>query len=177
MTLSSPAASWRDTVLAELGQGLWHSTHPAWFERILNDGEISAEPEIPDHERFGTAIGPAGYPYVRSIGGVSLFDLENFEPAPYSELYRSCSWDFFIPFRRDWLQSVWIEIDRAALGDNLISGAALLARWKRERTSRRIMPLIEAAHIGPLSRTHFIRAFHVADGAHQVVWLDLNRGV
>ena len=174
MTPAKPAGSLRDIVLSELGRGLWHSTHPTWFARILSDGTISPEPDIPDNERFGTAIGPEGYPYVRSIGGVSLFDLTDFEPATYSDLYRSSSWDFFIPFRRDWSQSIWIEIDRRALGTGFISGAALLAQWKRERASRRIMPLIEAAHIGAIHRNTFIRAFQVTDGDEAIVPLDLS---
>jgi hypothetical protein len=154
-------SSSRQAVLAELVGSVWHTTHPDRFERILECGAILPEPDISKHERWGTAGGPEGYPYVRSIGGVSLFDFRGFEAESYSEQNRSSSWDYFVPCHSSWDSAVWIEIDHESLGAAFLAGAALLAKWKAEGSIRRIMPLIEAAHIGPLPCRAFRRAFSV----------------
>jgi hypothetical protein len=149
----------REIVLAELQGGVWHTTNQDRFLRILECGAILPEPDImSERERWGTAVGSEGHPYVRSIGGVSLFDLRGFEAESYS--YPS-SLGYFVPCHLSWDSAVWIEIDHEALGAAFASGVELLDRWKAEGSSRRIMPLIEAAHIGPLSCRAFKRAFSV----------------
>ena len=148
-------------VLAELVGGVWHTTSQDRFRRILECGAILPEPDIPDKERWGTAAGPELYPYVRHIGGVSLFDFRGFDAASYSEKYPSSSWGTFIPCLESWDSAVWIEIDHERLGQAFFSGSHLLKRWKAEGSSRRIMPLIEAAHIGPLPAVTFKRSFSV----------------
>src|SRR5258708_6756663 len=74
----------REAVLGELVGGVWHTTNQERFLRILEWGTILPEPDISEHGRWGTAAGPEGYPYVRSIGGVSLFDFRGFEAESYS---------------------------------------------------------------------------------------------
>jgi len=61
-------------LLSELHGGLWHSTHPERFTGILQSGAILPEPNMQDSDRWKTSRGRGFYPYVRLIGGVSLFD-------------------------------------------------------------------------------------------------------
>jgi hypothetical protein len=145
----------REAVLAELVDGVWHTTNQDRFHRILECGAILPEPEISEYGRWG------GHSYVRSIGGVSLFDFRGFEAESYSAKYPASSWEYFVPCHRDWDSAVWIEIDHESLGSAFISGVELLAKWKAEGSFRRIMPLIEAAHIEQLPCQAFRRAFSV----------------
>jgi hypothetical protein len=69
----------RELVLKELAGGLWHTTHPDRFKKILESGGIWPEPDIPENERCGTRDGRESYSYVRFIGGVSLFDLSSWK--------------------------------------------------------------------------------------------------
>jgi len=166
----------REAVLAELVGGVWHTTNQDRFLRILECGEILPEPDISKHERWGTAIGPEGYPYVRSIGGVSLFDFRGFEAASYSAEYPASSWEAFVPCPDSWNSAVWIEIDHESLGPTFVSGVELLTRRKAEGLFRRIMPLIEAAHIGPLPCRAFKRVFSVRREPEDPLVLGLKAG-
>jgi hypothetical protein len=135
----------------ELRERLWHTTTPSRYDGILSAGSILPNPAIPDSERWKTSRGSDFYPYVRVLGGVSLFDFRAFDPDAYSAEYPLSSWREFVPYQRRWGAAIWIEIDRTRVGDAYIDGEALLARWKRENAQRHtIMPLIEAAHIGPI---------------------------
>ncbi len=155
----------QNIVLKKLLGGLWHATHPDRFNNILQEGAILPEPNVPDSLRWKASKGEEFYPYVRSIGGVSLFDFDKFDPIKYSEEYPLSSWDTFVPFRKIWGCSVWIEIDRLAIKCNLISGRNLITKWKAENAEKHtIMPLIEAAHIGPLPVASFKQAFLVQSG-------------
>ncbi len=151
----------RQEVLAELVGGVWHTTNQDRFLRILECGVTLPEPDISAHERWGASVGPEGYPYVCSIGGVSLFDFRGFEAESYSAEYPCSSWATFVPCLDSWDSAVWIEIDHESLGSAFISGCQLLTRWKAEGSFRRIMPLVEAAHIGPLPCRAFRRYFSV----------------
>ncbi len=147
----------------ELHGGLWHTTHPERFVGILECGAILPEPEeIPDGDRWGTSQGPKHYPYVRFIGGVSLFDFHQFDPQSYQSKYPSSSWREFVPYRRDWGGAVWIEIDREHASSCYISGRDLLTRWKASGyLGHNIMPLIEAAYRGSLPLAAFRRALFI----------------
>lgn len=138
----------------ELLGSLWHSTSIERYISIIKSGAILVEPDIPDSERWGTGHGEKHYPFVRHIGGVSLFDFDNFNWINYSKKYELSSWRAFIPKQKDWAYTVWLEIDKEKIKDNLIQGDALLKKWKNEnKFSHNIMPLIECAHIGDLPIT------------------------
>jgi hypothetical protein len=67
------------------------------------------------------------------------------------------------------VSSVWIEIARDTVSSHVISPSALLARWKAESAySHTIMPMIEAAHIGPIPVTSFKRVFLVNKDDSQI---------
>jgi hypothetical protein len=113
----------------------------------------------------GKALGGGYYPYARKLGGVSLFDFDQFDPETYGEKFPMCSWQTFVPYRQKWSASVWIEIDREQVAAHLISGSDLVAKWKADEAWRHaIMPFIEAAHLGPIPRAAFLRAFLVREG-------------
>lgn len=146
---------------------LWHTTPLHRYRRIRRDGAILVNPSMQDPKRWFGGNGPKNYPYVRSLGGVSLFDFPgDFDPEAYTKQYPCCSWRRFVPYSysssgRLWRVSVWIEILPERLGEQLISGAALLKRAKADPNSvhHNFMPGIEAAHIGDLSLTHFGEVF------------------
>ena len=65
----------------------------------------------------------------------------------------------------DWRTSVWIEIDPQLVVDNIISSQDLAARQNAagDHLHKR-MPQIEVAHLGPVPRAAFKRAFLVREG-------------
>ncbi|MEZ0149470.1 MAG: hypothetical protein AB9Q19_09175 [Candidatus Reddybacter sp.] len=151
----------------ELMGGLWHTTSLDRFNRILEFGAISPVPDIPDNERWCTRAGSANYPYIRHIGGVSLFDFAEFNPKIYSGKYPASSWSSFVPQCERFDQTVWIEINREQAEKNLITGVDLLSRWKNGgELSRNIMPLIECAYIGRLGVNLFVQAYLYESGAN-----------
>lgn len=160
-------------VLARVSSGIWHTTSPTRFHAILESGGILPEPGLPDSERWSTNAGPEWYPYVRTLGGVSLFDLHGFEPDSYRERCPLSTWTEFVPYREDWKASVWIEIDVSLLGRNFVAGRDLLDRWKAANVGNRIMPEIEAAHLGPIATAAFISAFVARQGASELEPVDL----
>jgi hypothetical protein len=123
---------------------------------------------MPDSERWKASAGPEFYPYVRLLGGVSLFEFDKFDAESYSEKFPFSNWCEFVPFRQKWGCAVWIEINRVRVARNLISATDLLDRWNDEKAYHHtIMPQLEAAHIGELPRTAFVRAFVVHLGEHR----------
>jgi hypothetical protein len=161
-------------VLEQLQGRVWHTTNADRFQKILASGAILAEPEMPDSDRWSTSQGSRWYPYVRAIGGVSLFDFRHFDSVRYSNVYPASSWREFIPYRNEWKEAVWIEIDFVKLGDLFISGVDLLNRWNRDKVGNRIMPEIEAAHLGRLPSTAFKRAFRVCEGSSLLDFMSLS---
>lgn len=169
-SLAEEWLSLRKRILPELCGRLWHTTHPDRFMSIRMIGAILPEPDIPDSERWSTSGGRDRYPYVRTLGGVSLFDFRQFAPDDfehtnpngYTTRFPSSDLGAFIPYRTDWGCSVWIEIDRDRVAHQLISGPDLLARWKSDSAyGHKIMPEIEGTHLGSLPCTAFNRAFLV----------------
>jgi hypothetical protein len=90
-------ATLRERVLQQLHGGLWHTTSSDRFESILATGAILPEPNIPDSKRWCTGGGSEHYPYVRTLGGVSLFDFDQFDPGIYGERCPSSTWAYFVP--------------------------------------------------------------------------------
>ena len=145
--------------------GLWHTTSERRFEGIKSRKAILPEPPLREDERWGTRIGPDGWPYVRTLGGVSLFDFAGFDPEAYDARCPMSSWREFVPFRRSWGASVWIEIDREKAAEALLGADELLARQHRERAHRhRIMPYIEACYLGDVPSELFVRALVIGIG-------------
>ena len=173
---SAPKASLalREIVLARVSSGIWHTTSLDRFRRILESGGILPEPDLPDSERWSTSAGPEWFPYVRTLGGVSLFDFRGFEPASYGQKYPVCTWAAFVPYREEWEESVWVEINVGLLGRNFVGGRDLLDRWKTAKVGNRIMPEIEAAHIGPIPTAAFISAFTARRGASDLEPVDFS---
>jgi hypothetical protein len=157
-----------ELILTELCGRLWHTTHSDRFALILSSGAILPEPAVPNCDRWKTSQGEEYYPFVRTLGGVSLFDFDNFDPEIYSNSCPMSSWHEFVPYRKDWGHSVWIEIDREQVAPQFISGPDLVTRWKStDSYQHTIMPHIEAAHLGPVPRSAFKRAFLVRKGEKQ----------
>ena len=118
------------------------------------------EPPIPDSQRWGAATGRGLYPFVRSIGGVSLFDFVCFDEIAYSTKYPHSMWKTFVPCFSEWEEAVWIELDRAAIDKGFLGGVVLLELWKeRNELGRKIMPIIEAAHVGPVPVSAFRKIY------------------
>lgn len=152
----------KEAVWDRLLGGLWHTTSKERFQRILQDGTILPEPDLPDSERWNTRIGSDGYPYARSLGAVSLFDFQGFDYEAYQQKFPLSSVATFVPFRQTWGHAVWIEIDRAAVAASMIQPVDLVARWKADGAERRnIMPYVEAAHLGPIPTSAFAGGFMV----------------
>lgn len=143
---------------------LWHSTTPDRYESIIKTGAILPEPDIPDGSRWHTGAGAEHYPYVRTLGGVSLFDFVGFDPKQYGKKYVA-TWASFVPLDELSGNKVWIEINRDKAKKSLIEGKELVARWKAEKAHGHcLMPLIEVAHIGPIALSTFDKVLHFRGG-------------
>jgi hypothetical protein len=155
--------------------GLWHTTRPDRFASILATGCVSATPDIPDSERW-KASRPEHCPFVRCLGGVSLFDFDGFDPEAYAKTHPMSNWYDFVPHLRKWGGAVWVEIDRDAVAGAIISKDELVVRWDRDGNwGHAIMPRIEAAHIGDVSRSAFRSAFLTWADGHEVRELDVQQ--
>jgi hypothetical protein len=158
----------RSRVLEELQGGLWHTTHPDRFKRILERGAILPIPDPPNPDGWKTMSGDPYCTYAHKLGGVSLFDFHQFDPKSYAEKCPMSTWQAFVPYREKWDSSVWIEIDRSLVTSNFVAGSEALARQKEENAQRyALMPYIEAVHVGFLPRKAFKRAFQVGKDDHR----------
>lgn len=145
-----------------LADGLWHTTSLDRFAMIQQSGGLKVDPPLPDSERHKTSNGAANYPYVRTLGGISLFSFSGFSEEEYRAACPLSNWEAFVPVWHQWTSAIWIEIDRATVRLSIIEAEALLERWKAEEAYRHtIMPRIEAAHIGDLPARAFRSAFLV----------------
>lgn len=151
---------------------VWHATSADRWAAIRQSGAILPDPPIPDSARWHTNAGAAGFPFVRSLGAVSLFDLRAFEATSYDARYPASRWRNFIPPNDDGRYGVWLAIDWVALGAQFISASALLERWSVEGVQRRpIMPMLEAAHLGPLGIEHICAVWQCQAGPdNQPTW-------
>ena len=137
---------------------LWHTTHPDRYRRIRESGFILADPDLPNSVRWKANLGSGLYPYVRHIGGVSLFDFDGFDPIEYSRACPMSSWRKFVPCQSDWVEAIWIEIDRAAVRESYLSPRDLAERQREENAERHtLMPGIEAAVLGRIALAAFRR--------------------
>ena len=160
----------REKLLEILDGGLWHTTSEERYQSIIRSGAILPNPDIPDSERWKTSQGEKYHPYVRILGGVSLFDFNNFDPHEYSEICPSSSWREFVPYRTNWGSAVWIEIDRDKIQDRIIPPDALWDRCVRENCLQHtVMPFLEAGYIGKILVQFFRRVLQVnEDGVEEI---------
>jgi hypothetical protein len=166
--------STRDLVLKLLNGRLWHTTHPDRFKRILETGSILPIPDPPNPDGWKTMDGEPYRSYAHTLGGVSLFDFDHFDPESYAAKCPMSDWHTFVPYREKWGSAVWIEIDRDRVSPNLISGADVVTRWNSDKAYRHnFMPYIEAVHVGPLPRASFVRAFIVGKDESEIRALPL----
>jgi hypothetical protein len=166
----------RALVLEQLRGGLWHTTHPDRFKGIVLSKAILSEPDIPEKKRWNTSRGKDYYPYVRTIGGVSLFDFDEFNPDQYQDEYPLSTWHQFIPYRSRWKSAVWIEIDREQIASHFVSGAELIHRWKLDNAQHHmIMPIIEAACLKAIPCAAFKRVFSVRKGSDGIEPMTFHR--
>lgn len=155
---------------------VWHTTHPSRLEAMQKVGAVLAEPQVPDAERWKTSRGPDYFPFVRHLGGVSLFDFRGFDADAYDDQYVMSNWRTFVPCRQDWVAAAWIEFDRDAIMDHFVGPTELLERWKASESYRHtIMPGIEAAYLGNLPLCAAKSAMLTSADGDQVLQLDLNR--
>ena len=137
---------------------LWHTTHLERYMAILKSGFIVPNPEIPDTERWKTRNGPDTYPYVRHLNGVSIFDFTSFDPICYSNAFPMSDWRTFVPLRKNWGASVWIEVDIELIEGQYLDPQQLAKLQKAENAERHtLMPRIEAAVIGRIPLSAFKR--------------------
>lgn len=135
---------------------LWHTTSYDRFHMIVRDEALKVEPSLPDSVRHKTASGPVNYPFVRSLGGVSLFNFADFDPDDYQSRYPLSNWQAFVPLWRAWERSIWIEIDARLCDSTIIQPSQLLELWRlKQAWGHTIMPQIEAAHIGDVPMRAF----------------------
>lgn len=153
----------REQAVNHLIGSVWHTTSRNRFNRIIADGFIRTSPNISDNERWKTSGGPETFPFVRHIGGLSLFDLRSFEPEVYSSRYPVCSWSYFIPVHLQWKESIWLEIEHQRLGPNFVDGPDLLCRWKERQAFRHtIMPNIEACSLADVPTKYVKNAWSIS---------------
>lgn len=153
---------------------LWHTTKPRLFPAIMTSGGLSPEPDIDNAQRWKTSRGPDYYPFVRKIGGVSLFDFRDFHAEQYDQTHPMSSWRAFVPHVESWSGAIWIEIDRYQIADRFVSVDDLVQQWDAGGHHRHtIMPRIEAAHIGVLPCVAFLSAFLTWKSGHHVREIEL----
>jgi hypothetical protein len=166
----------RKVVLKELLGGLWHTTPPDRFQRILELGAILPIPENPNPDGWRTMDGEPYRSYAHTLNGVSLFDFDHFDSESYGQKCPMSSWYEFVPFREKWGSAVWIEIDRQRVAANLISGADVVTRWNSDKAYRHnFMPYIEAIHVGPVPCSGFSRAFIVGKNESEIRALPISQ--
>lgn len=151
-----------------LENGIWHTTHPERFASIMAEG-LRAEPALPEEARWKSSRGPDYFPFVRKLGGVSLFDFSEFDPEIYDRSHPMSNWREFVPYREAWAGAIWVQVDRDALGDRFVSTDDLVRRWDEGGHHRHtIMPRIEGACIGDVSVSMFMSAFMTWAGGQEI---------
>ena len=152
--------------------GVWHVTSCDFFEGIKEAGAIQVEPDIPERSRYGGRSGPAKRPYVRHIGGVSLFDFRKYDLKRFDQEFPSNTGTirYYVPFYRREHDSVWIQIDPVQAGKSLLSPAELNRRRDVDgERSRLLIPRIEACHIGDIPKDRFLRVLFARHGISSFV--------
>jgi len=117
---------------------LWHATSSTNARSILDSKKIKHD--IP--EAFYCDA------FVRSFGGVSLFD---FRVPPNALQLDPSSWRGWLGREKRAPVAVWFRIDvNACAQDSIIEPAALFGMWQCYGGNLKILPAVEAAHVGPV---------------------------
>lgn len=138
---------------SELYGSVWHTTSLERYLMITDDGCIKASPDIPESERWGTKLGAEHFPFVRSLGGISVFDFRDFDT-------NATDWATFVPCRSDWKSAVWIEIDVSKLGDSFKSAQSIRELWYEMNSTRKFITRIEGAVLGLIPASAFRQVLH-----------------
>jgi len=134
----------------------WHTTSIENYQSILECGNILPESSNFDH-RWAEGLGSSHYPFVRTLGGVSIFDFHGFDPQDYSKKFPLSSWHVFVPSQRDTNSAIWIKLLPERMPGEFINGLELKKLQEDKNALRnRLMPRIECAHIGPIPLSSFI---------------------
>lgn len=127
---------------------------------IMASGGLAPEPNIDNARRWKTSRGSDYHPFVRKMGGVSLFDFKAFDRVRYDETHPLSTWRTFVPYMETWGGAVWIEIDRARVAPQFVTADEVVRLWDEGGHHRHtIMPRIEAACIGHVPCEVFSSAF------------------
>ncbi|MGR5518921.1 hypothetical protein ACPV5H_26345 [Vibrio harveyi] len=134
---------------------VWHSTTLENANEIVRKGYILAEPNIDQSKRWGRNDSSA-YPFVRSIGGISLFDFRL--PSSHSNpmLYS------FVPCKAGYTQTVWFEIDIQKLDESFLSADETREQWKASGMVRNYMPKLEACSLCPIP-TNLVKSVYISN--------------
>ncbi|ELA9814221.1 TPA: hypothetical protein ACGSUT_004207 [Vibrio parahaemolyticus] len=141
-------------VPTELKGKVWHSTSIENAMSIVRQGFIFAEPDIDQTKCWG-GKSERVHPFVRSIGGISLFDFR-LPNSHVSEILYS-----FIPCKSGCAQTVWFEIDVSRLSDSFLSADETRMRWRESGMSRQYMPKLESTSLCPIP-TSYINSIYIS---------------
>lgn len=130
-----PPALW-----ALLDGRLWHATGPDELRGILSDGRI----RVLGHRYLNSLS--------KSLGAVSLFD---FGPTATKVSSQCQNWAGWLGHQQKARVAVWLEIDRAAVAEQLNDAAATLQIWKSQ-LSKQLIPGVEACYPGDLDVGHVV---------------------
>jgi len=148
-------------LLDDLIGSIWHTTSSERLEQIYAAGAITPNPSIPDKHRWNTKGGPGRYPFVREIGGISLFDFRGFDANKYSEKFPLSGWRRFVPCVQYWDESYWIELSVDERSPEFLNGIELQKKQaEMSALSNILMPLIECAFIGDISIDSFRKVLY-----------------
>ena len=139
-----------------LNNKLWHTTSVDRFKNIIKTGFILTDPPLKDSERHTSIDGPKSNPYVRQLGGISLFDFVCFDPVSYEKEFPCSTWYSFVPCYHRFDECVWIEINKDKVKENLILADDLRDMADREKNYGLRMPKIEVACMVDIKKEWFL---------------------
>jgi len=130
---------------SEFLKGIWHSTNLKGYKKILESKYIKPNPDISESERSSDETA-----FVRTMGGVSIFDFRNINIDKYSEEYAPTVWGYFIPGRAIWDKTIWLELDELKMSENYLPPNDVMFKLNNLNTGQQIVPYLEGAHIGSI---------------------------
>ena len=152
-----------------LNKKLWHTTSVDRFNNIIQTGYILRNPPLEDSERHTSKDGSRYNPYVRQIGGISLFDFISFDPVLYEKEYPCSTWYSFFPCYYRFDKCVWIEINKETVQNNLILADALRDMAKRDKNYGLRMPKIEVACMVDIKKEWFVDVLTYDDNSKEFI--------